>query len=189
MPEPTPASPTEGLPAIAGAGVTVVEAAHRGKLLLRLDTAARERAGAVLGLAVPAESLSSAAAGDTACLWLGPDEWLLLLPPGRLDEIADRLERDLDGTHRAVVGVSHRLVSFRLGGPGVRDLLAAGCPLDLHARAFPPGAVARSLLGKVGITLHRLAAGDVWELHLDRSLAPYAWLFLANAARELNAGP
>jgi sarcosine oxidase subunit gamma len=189
MPEPAPLSPTEGLPAIAGAAVTVVEARHHGKLLLRLGEPARERAGAALGLAVPTQPLTSAQAGNLSCLWLGPGEWLLLLPPTELSSVIARLEQALDGTHRAVVDLSHRLVTFRLAGPGVRDLLCAGCPLDLHDRAFPPGTVARSLLGKVGVTLHRPAAGDVWALHLDRSFAPYAWQFLANAARELNAGP
>lgn len=188
MPEPLPTSPTEGLPAIAGAGVTVVELAHRGKLLLRLDAAAQALAGALLGLELPAQPLTSARAGELACLWLGPDEWLLLLPAADLGATAERLERGLDGTHRAVVDVSHRLVGLRLGGPAVRELLAAGCPLDLHERAFPPGAVARSLLGKVGITLQRLADGRTFELHVDRSYAEHAWLFLANAARELNAG-
>jgi sarcosine oxidase subunit gamma len=189
MPEPAPLSPTEGLSAIAGAAVTVVEATFRGKLLLRLDAAARERAGAVLGLEVPTRPLASATTDGLACLWLGPDEWLLLLPPADRAETIRRLERALDGTHRAVVDLSHRLVTFRLAGPGVRDLLSVGCPLDLHDRAYPPGTAARSLLGKVGITLHRLADGRTWELLVDRTFAPYAWQYLANAARELKAGP
>jgi sarcosine oxidase subunit gamma len=84
-----------------------------------------------------------------------------------------------------VVDDTHRLHTLRLAGPHAADALAAGCPLDLHPRAFPPGSVARTLLGKVGITLHRLDA-IVFELHVDRSFAEYAWLFLAQAARELN---
>ena len=178
-------SPTTGLPAIAGAGVTVVEAPGRGKLLLRLDPAARDKASETLGFPIPTTPLTSTLADQAACLWLGPDEWLLLCPADFVEPAAETLKEALQGTHHAVVDVSHRTLTLRLAGPRVCDALAAGCPLDLHAKAFPPGSVARTLLGKVGVTLHRLDASG-FELHVDRSFAEYAWLFLAQAARELN---
>lgn len=179
------ASPTADLPAIVGAGVTVVEAPVQGKLLLRLDAAAREKASVTLGFPIPAAALASTVADQAACLWLGPDEWLLLCPADLVEPAAEALEEALVDTHHAVVDVSHRIVTLRLAGPHVTEALAAGCPLDLHGRVFPVGSVGRSLLGKVGIILHRLDA-DRFELHVDRSFAEYAWLFLAEAARELN---
>ena len=167
------------------AGVTVVEAPGRGKLLLRLDEAAREQASATLGFAIPTTPLTSTLADQAACLWLGPDEWLLLCPADLVEPAVLALEEALRDTHHAVVDVSHRTLTLRLGGPRVCDALAAGCPLDLHVGTFPPGNVARTLLGKVGITLHRL--DDMrFELHVDRSFAEYAWLYLGQAARELN---
>ncbi len=178
-------SPTADLPAIAGAGVTVVEAPMRGKLLLRLDAAARGKAAATLGFPIPTAPLTSTLADQAACLWLGPDEWLLLCPADLAEPAAEALGEALQGTHHAVVDVSHRLVTLRLGGPAAAEALAAGCPLDLHLSVFPPGSVARSLLGKVGITLHRLDANR-FELHVDRSFAEYVWLFLAQAAQEPN---
>jgi sarcosine oxidase subunit gamma len=186
MPEILPSSPTAALPAIAGAGITVVEAPGRGKLLLRLESTARDKASATLGFAVPTAPLTSTVTDDAACLWLGPDEWLLLCPAELSAPAAETLEEALRDTHHALVDLSHRIVTLRLAGPRVCDALAAGCPLDLHAKAFPPGSVARTLLGKVGITLHRLDATG-FELHVDRSLAEYAWMFLAEAAKELNA--
>lgn len=183
--EMAPSSPTADLPAIAGAGVTVVEGPMRGKLLLRLDAAASERAETTLGFAIPTSPLTSTRADQASCLWLGPDEWLLLCPADLAEPAAGALEHALQGTHHAVVDVSHRLVTLRLGGPAVTDALAAGCPLDLHPSVFPPGSVARTLLGKVGITLHRLDASR-FELHVERSFAEYAWAFLAQASRELN---
>jgi sarcosine oxidase subunit gamma len=186
MAEPFAASPTTDLPAIAGTGVTVVEAPARGKLLLRLDEAARAKAGATLGLAIPMTPLSAILADQAACLWLGPDEWLLLCPADLAEPAAETLLEALQGTHHAVVDVSHRTLTLRLAGPRVCDALAAGCPLDLHPKVFPSGSVARTLLGKVGITLHRMDARR-FELYVDRSFAEYVWLFLAQAARELNA--
>jgi sarcosine oxidase subunit gamma len=187
MPELPVASPTAGLPAIAGAGVTVSEAPAAGKLLLRLDSDARVRADRNLRVPVPIRPLSAGMNSQGACLWLGPDEWLLVVPPAQLREARTRLEPALRGTHHAIVDVSHRTLALRLTGPGVREALAAGCPLDLHPGTFPPGAVARTLLGKIGITLHLHPDGSTFDLYVDRSLAEYAWLFLAEAARELNA--
>lgn len=178
-------SPTADLPAIAGTGITVVEAPARGKLLLRLDPAARELAGATLGFPVPARPLTSTLADQASCLWLGPDEWLLLCPADLVEPAIEALEEALADTHHALVDVSHRTLTLRLAGPEVCNALAAGCPLDLHPSVFPPGSVARTLLGKVGVTLHRLGPA-LFELHVDRSFAEYAWLFLEQAARELN---
>ncbi|MFO1069273.1 MAG: sarcosine oxidase subunit gamma family protein [Geminicoccaceae bacterium] len=180
-------SPTAGLPGIAGAGVTVVETPDCDKLLLRLSEAALLRANHALGFPVPTAPLSSSEAAGAALLWLGPDEWLMTLPAGMGAQAAARLDHALDGTHRAVVDVSHRSVVLRLRGPAARDALAAGCPIDLHPTAFPPGAVTRTVLGKAGIVLHLHGDGETFDLHVDRSFADYAWLFLANAARELNA--
>jgi sarcosine oxidase subunit gamma len=182
----TPHSPTASLPAIAGAGITAVEAPLWGKLSLRLDAEARRRAEQALGIAVPARPLTSGEGQHRVCLWLGPDEWLLVTPVDGAAETAVLLASALAGTHHAVVDVSHRTLAFRLAGPKVRDALAAGCPLDLHESVFPPGSVARTLLGKVAITLHLHRDGTTFDLYVDRSFADYAWRHLELAARELN---
>jgi sarcosine oxidase subunit gamma len=186
MPDVLPHSPTTSLAAIAGAGVTAVEAPLWSKLVLRLDGEARRRTEDALHIAVPGRPLTSAEAQIGVCLWLGPDEWLLVTAVDTAGEVAARLAAALVGTHHAVVDVSHRTLAFRLAGPRVRDALAAGCPLDLHPPAFPSGAVARTLLGKVGITLHLRRDGTTFDLYVDRSFAEYAWRHLELAARELN---
>lgn len=186
MVDPTPHSPTATLPAIAGAGITALEAPLWGKLLLRLDSDARRRTEQTLGIGVPARPLATAEGKPGVCLWLGPDEWLLVTAVDGAAEIARRLAPALAGTHHAVVDVTHRTLAFRLAGPKVREALAAGCPLDLHESVFPPGSVARSLLGKVGITLHLHRDGTTFDLYVDRSFADYAWRHLELAARELN---
>jgi sarcosine oxidase subunit gamma len=186
MPEPMPASPTLGLPAIAGSGLTVVEAPAAAKLLLRLDSAARTRADRELGLVVPMRPLTSNVTTRGTCLWLGPDEWLLISRAEHATETLRRLGQALRDTHHAVVDISHRTLALRLAGPAALDALAAGCPLDLHPSVFAPGAVARSLLGKIAVTLHHLADGAAYDLYVERSFVEYAWLFLANTGRELN---
>ena len=186
MPGAMPHSPTASLPAIAGAGVTAVGALLWGKLVLRLEGEARRRAEEALHIAIPERPLTSTEAQIGVCLWLGPDERMLVTAVDTAGEVAQSLGAALAGTQHAVVGVSHRPLAFRLAGPKVRDALAAGCPLDLHPSTFPPGAVARTLLGKVAMTLHLRRDGGTFDLYVDRSFADYAWRHLELAARELN---
>jgi heterotetrameric sarcosine oxidase gamma subunit len=76
------------------------------------------------------------------------------------------------GLHHALVPLSYRFVGIAIGGPHAAELLAAGCPLDLHSRVFGPGTVTRTLLGKAEIILHRPEAGSGFCLYVARSFAP-----------------
>jgi sarcosine oxidase subunit gamma len=67
-------------------------------------------------------------------------------------------------------------------------VLAKGCPLDLHPRAFPPGACAQSLLAKVAVLIHLQdddrARGPSFDVYVARSFAHYLWMWLEDAGRE-----
>jgi sarcosine oxidase, subunit gamma len=171
MPEPAPPVAIRQLP-------------HAGKLLLRGGPDARRRASDALGFPLP-ERPPGAGAGDGAeALRLGPDEWLLLVPSAAADEVAEALARELDGLHHALVPVGERLVGIAVEGPAAADLLATGCPLDLHPRAFPPGSATRTVMGKADVVLHRPEGGSGFRLHVGRSFGPYLWRYLETAARE-----
>jgi sarcosine oxidase, subunit gamma len=92
--------------------------------------------------------------GPRAALWLGPDEWLILGPPGSQSTIAHELEAALDGSHRSIVDVSDNRVALELSGPGVQELLAKGCPLDLDRRVWGVGSCAQTLLARAQVILH-----------------------------------
>jgi sarcosine oxidase subunit gamma len=92
--------------------------------------------------------------GSRAALWLGPDEWLVLGPPGTHAELVSALRTALDGLHHSAVDVSANRVGLALSGPGRYDLLAAGCGLDLDPRAWRPGMCAQTLLARVPVILH-----------------------------------
>ncbi len=116
-------------------------------------------------------------------LWLGPDEWLLKLRGGQGEAIASALRAALQGLHCAVVDVGHGSTTFTLQGPGAADLLARGCPLDLHVRAFPTGALAQTHIAKASATVLCLHAGSHYELTVRGSFADYLfrWLCAAGA--------
>lgn len=92
--------------------------------------------------------------GSRAALWLGPDEWLVLGPPGAGPEIVAQYDRALEGVHRSVVDVSVNRVALEVSGVRGKDLMAKGCGLDLDRRSWTPGSCAQTLLARVPVILH-----------------------------------
>ena len=150
--------------------------------ILRGGSKAREAAGAALGLPLPALACRAAADAERAALWLGPDEWLLIAAEERAPQMAAALAAALAGVPHSLVEVSHRQVALELAGHDAPLLLAAGCPLDLEASAFPVGMCTRTMLAKAEIVLWRTGA-EVFRIEVWRSFAPYVSAFLEEAAR------
>jgi sarcosine oxidase, subunit gamma len=169
---------------VAGpAPVTLAALPFRGKLIVRGDEKARARASTALGCELSGAQ-RGASGGGVEALWLGPDEWLVLVGADEAGRTDSALRDALSGLDHAVVDVSDRFIGISVEGARARDVLNAGVPLDLHPRAFPPGMVARTVLAKAPVVLRRPAERELFELHVNGSLAPYVWLFLENAARE-----
>ena len=62
-------------------------------------------------------------------------------------------------------------------------MLAKGCSIDLHPRAFTRGRVVQTLLAKTAVLIH--AKGEAsFDVHVPRSFADYAWAWLENAQAE-----
>ncbi len=130
---------------------------------------------------------TASAQGRTA-FWIGPDDWIVMGEPGAEAALVERLEGALADLPHAVVDITERMTVIRLEGPAVRDVLTAGCPLDLHPWAFGPGMVLASHLAKASVLLHFSggnAATPIVDLYINRSLADYVWLYVENAAREV----
>jgi sarcosine oxidase, subunit gamma len=123
------------------------------------------------------------ASEDRAALWLGPDEYLLLVPVGEMRAIAVELTTALAGIPHSLVDVSARQVAWRLSGPDASTILNSGCPLDLDPAEFPPGMCTRTILGKAQIVLWRKAAEE-YHLEIWRSYSDYVRDFLVDAARS-----
>jgi sarcosine oxidase subunit gamma len=121
--------------------------------------------------------------GPRAALWLGPDEWLILGPPGSQGDIVHELEAALDGTHRSVVDVSDNRVALEISGPRVRDLLAKGCALDLDPPAWGVGRCAQTMLGRAQVILHERTATTGLLVRPSFSNYLVDWLLDATGAR------
>jgi sarcosine oxidase subunit gamma len=134
---------------------------------------------AALGLALPTAPKTSASAGLRHALWLGPDEWLLI------DEGEGGMMAALAACEvlHSAVDVSHRNAAILVAGPGAANTLNGGCPLDLSLKAFPVGACARTLFGKIEVVVFRTAE-DAFRLECWRSFSDYAFGLLAEAAED-----
>jgi sarcosine oxidase subunit gamma len=106
-------------------------------------------------------------------LCVGPTEWLIVQPERYAPRVA------ADGL--AIVDLSDGIVSLDVRGTAVREVLSAGCGLDLHPQRFPPGRCARTRLGHIAVVVECLDE-HCFELHVARSQARYLTGWLADAA-------
>ncbi len=134
---------------------------------------------AVLGQTLPVMSNTISEAGHRI-YWLGPDEWLIVTAAGAATELRPRLDEQLGDMHAAVNDVSGGTIVLQLSGVAVRELLARGSTLDLHARVFTPGSCAQSGLGKANVLLGLLSDGNTFELIVRRSFADYLLKWLSH---------
>jgi sarcosine oxidase subunit gamma len=174
-----------------GAGVRLTSMPFR--LCINLRAEATPEIRTILtqnaGCGLPVQPLDAARRGGTTTLWLGPDEWLIVTGEGGGGEggggdgFCARLEAAFRGHFVTVTDVSDAWCVIRLAGPAAAEVLAKGCGLDIHDRVFPPGKVARSLLAKANVILHRLKP-ETFEIYVARSYADYLWRWLEDAGAE-----
>jgi len=153
-----------------------------GRFLFWGDRAAADAAGRGFGVALPAQAGRAACDGRCAALWLGPDEWLLLLPEDDVAAVTRRMGETLAGIAHALVDVGHRQAALWVRGALAATVLNAGCPLDLDVSVFPSGACTRTQFGKAEIVLWRTEENS-FHVEIARSLVPYVAGLLVAAAR------
>ena len=170
-------------------GAVLTERPPHGQLNLRGDPARPAFLDGVrraLGFDLPLDPNTTADADDLAALWLGPDEWLILTPDDRAEAVAGRLRAEFRAEFAAITDVSAASAVIRLTGPRVRDVLAAGCPLDLHPRAFHVGRCAQTILAKATATIVQVDDAPTFDLFVRRSFADYVARWLEDAGREFD---
>ena len=162
----------------------ITELSGLGRLSQRGGPQVLAAAGDAFGVPLPSEPCRAAEGDARAALWLGPDEQLLLVQQSDWDTTASALFSRLRGYPHSLVDISQRQLAFQLDGPAAADLLAIGCPLDLHPNAFPVAMCTRTILAKAPVVLWRTAA-TTFHMEVWRSFAPYVKQLLLEGAREL----
>lgn len=116
---------------------------------------------------------------EAAFVWSGPDHWLAI---SKRPDLQARLE-EAAGDHGTIVDQTDSRAVLRLTGPRVRDVLAKGCPIDLHPLAFRLGDAAVTLISHVGVQLWR-PDDEGFVLAVSRSYTGSFWSWLSASAGE-----
>ncbi|MFH8573715.1 sarcosine oxidase subunit gamma [Streptomyces sp. NPDC017993] len=142
---------------------------------------------ALLGMPLPGP-LRADMSGDVKVLWMGPDEWLLVAPEGRQDDLLAQLRSAIGDEFATVTDVSAQRTTLALSGRLVRTVLAQGCAIDLDPRVTPVGSCLTTVLAQAPITLvvrgePEDTASGVWLL-VRSSFASYLATWLVDACTE-----
>ncbi|MFD5815989.1 sarcosine oxidase subunit gamma [Streptomyces sp. NPDC127038] len=139
----------------SGGAIRLAELPFLAQIDVRLDVkgAATDAVGLALGLRLPLEPDTVVRAGELTALWLGPDEWLVAAAAGSQRDLERRIREAVGDEPVSVTDVSAQRTTLLVTGPRARDLLAHGCSLDLHPRAFGPGRCAQTTLGRTQVVL------------------------------------
>ena len=171
----------------SGGEVRLAELPFLAQVNVRLDAkgAAADAVGLALGLSLPLEPNTVVRAGELTVLWLGPDEWLVVGAPDTERDLEQRIRAAAGNDHVSVTDVSAQRTTLLVSGARARDLLAHGCPLDLHPRAFGPGRCAQTMLARAQVVVvARDEPGAGFWVLVRSSFAGYLTDWLLDAAGE-----
>ncbi len=173
-----PRQPLDGR-AAGSANVSATPAGDASRLSLRARPDAIVALSKALGVDLPVKPKMSVAKGSRTAFWLGPDEWLILDEAGK-DLVSECAKSKV--LHSAV-DISQRNTAVIVSGANAEGTLSAGCPQNLSEKAFPVGAVSRTLLGKVEVIIHRVKP-QTFRVECWRSFSDYVFTYLSDAARD-----
>ena len=136
----------------------------------------------VLGVNIPLESPGTTKSDALIVFWMGPDRWWLIGGAAALPSV-NELRQKLAAFNAAVVEVGDAFAAVEIAGPKSRDVLAKGCTIDLHPRAFKTGSVVQTNLAKAQIALYQIDE-TTYRIFARRSFAEYLWTWLEDAGME-----
>ncbi len=166
-------------------GVQYREIPGRGCLNLRGDADDpffRDVVSNATGVDLPTQPCSSHEAGGTRTCWLGPDEWLLIVPDGDQPRVERRLRETSPG-RLSIVDVSGGFIHINLAGEDAGKVLQKSSPYDFHPRNFPPGRCVQTVFAQASALVAAVEDGS-FDLVFRRSYADYLSAWIADTAEE-----
>lgn len=130
-----------------------------------------EEARRLFDVVLPTRANTTARSAALTALWLGPKSWLLAA--GGASPLTDFFaKRDaLNQQGGGLFDVSASRTAWAIAGPRAATVLAKGCPLDFHPRAFAAGACAQSVYGQVNVLVEKRDETPTFTLMVGRSFA------------------
>ncbi|CAE6744425.1 MULTISPECIES: sarcosine oxidase subunit gamma [Paraburkholderia] len=142
----------------------------------------------VIGCRPPEKANTIARGNGYDMLWLGPDEWLVRSAMAhdatRTAPLQAKLGAAFVGVFASAVDIGSGYTVLEISGTRTREVLARGCPLDLHPKLFSEGQCAQSHFFKASMTLLPTGA-DSFDIIVRRSFADYFVKIMLDAAEPL----
>lgn len=170
----------------ASGAAIVTELGLRGMITIRGDLSHVDVKNAVTGVTgvdFPGQRGVNSV-GERGAAWMSPDEILILVPHAEAETVVATLTAALAGHHALVVNVSDARAMFRISGPGAREVIAKGAPVDMDPAHFAPGTIRRSRLGQIAAAFWVNGDDGSIDVICFRSVAQFVFDWLAMAARE-----
>ncbi|MBL9053608.1 MAG: sarcosine oxidase subunit gamma [Tabrizicola sp.] len=133
---------------------------------------------AAVGTKVPAQRRIEVA-GDKACGWMSPDEYLLVLPYAEVGAAMAALAKALDGEHHLAADVSDARAVFRVEGEKAAQVLQKLSPVDFEK--LEPGEIRRSRAAQIAAAMWQQENG--FTVVCFRSVAGYMMGLLTHSAQ------
>ena len=146
------------------------------------------KAGKLLGMILPKEACSTSTKEKITCMWLGPNEWLLVsndtvTKDSNDFELEKLLFKDISKTNLgAVTNVSDHYTIFNITGSNIFEILSKGSPFDFDSKHFGDNKVVQTILNNVDVTIHRKTKDDV-DLYVRRSFSDHLWAWIKDSTR------
>lgn len=177
------------LNAVADAALSLSEVPYRGLVNFRLDPADAHMGllSASLQIKLPTAANTTTQSETARCLWLGPDEWLIINTAETGAAMLTPIAEAMGQTHYSAKDVSDNFQTMRLEGAQARHILSKLTPLDVHRSVFTDGQCAQTVMAKSAVILDVIddgADGPTFEITTRRSFAPYLWDRILDAGLE-----
>ena len=150
-------------------------------LMLKGDRIAQDRFSEVLGMDIPRTSNTATVHDTYSVLWLGPAEWLLIVPESDEDRIASELSYGAADDWAVAIIVSDHYSIITIQGSETTEVLAQAGGIDIHPQEFSIGQCCRCAFARTTAIVRPLDSQGTYELILESSYAQYAEHWLSRA--------
>jgi sarcosine oxidase subunit gamma len=161
---------------------TIKEIGPLGMISLRAKPDVKELAKAVkaaVGTKVPAQRKIEIA-GDKACGWMSPDEYILILPYAETGAAMAAIASEMGAAHHLAAVVSDARAVFRVEGDKAEQVLAKLCPVDFET--LEPAELRRTRAAQVAAAFWK--DGNGYTVVCFRSVAAYVMGLLSHSAEK-----
>lgn len=135
------------------------------------------------GLRFPPPGRVEAGNGKTV-IWIAPQTWLVTQRRSDANDRIGQLASVAGSAGVSVVDQTFGYAALRIAGERTRDVLAKGCRIDLHPRAFKTGHAATTLIAHVHCVVWQCDDTPTFELLIPSTLAQHVFEWLCIGASE-----